>query len=80
LDAHGALNNCTMTVNGTDFRIAQNQKRAVTKGDGFASHKYAGRSALRYELGVDILVGNLVCVLGACWGTEELGWKRGSRV
>ena len=19
-------------------------------------------------------------VLGACWGTEELGWKRGSRV
>jgi hypothetical protein len=21
-----------------------------------------------------------VTVLGACWGTEELGWKRGSRV
>ena len=53
-----------MTVDGTDFRIAQNQKRAVTKGNGFASHKYAGRSALRYELGVDILVGNLVWIQG----------------
>jgi hypothetical protein len=22
----------------------------------------------------------LALVLGACWGTEELGWKRGSRI
>ncbi len=22
----------------------------------------------------------LVSVLGACWGTEELGWKGGSRI
>ncbi len=21
----------------------------------------------------------MVCVLGACWGTEELGWNEGSR-
>ena len=26
------------------------------------SHKYAGKSALRYELGVNILVGNLVWI------------------
>ena len=58
------LNDCTMTVNGTDFRIPQ--KRAVMKGNAFASHKYAGKSALRYKLGVDILAGNLVWI--QCWG------------
>ena len=30
----------------------------------FASHKYAGKSALRYELGVDTLSGNLVWIHG----------------
>ena len=39
-----------MTVDGTDFRIPQ-------KGRTFASHKYAGKSAVRYELGVDIMRG-----------------------
>ena len=38
------------TVDGTDFRIPQ-------KGRTFASHKYAGKSAVRYELGVDIMRG-----------------------
>jgi hypothetical protein len=48
LGAHDVLNDCTMTVDGTDFRIPQNE--AATKGNAFASHKYAGKSALRYEL------------------------------
>jgi hypothetical protein len=47
-----------MTVDGTDFCIPQ--KGAATKGNAFTSHKYAGKSALHYELGVDILAGNLV--------------------
>jgi len=60
LGAHNVLNDCTITVDGTDFCIPQ--KGAATKGNAFASHKYAGKSALRYELGVDILVGNLVWI------------------
>ena len=59
---HDVLNNCMMTVDGTDFRILQ--KGAVTKGNAFASHKYTGKSALRYKLGVDILAGNLVWIQG----------------
>ncbi len=55
-------NDCTMTVDGTDFRIPP--KGIVEKGNAFASHKYAGKSALRYELGVDILTGNLVWIQG----------------
>jgi hypothetical protein len=43
-------NNCLMTVNGTDFLVPQ--KGMVTKGNAFASHKYTGKSALRYKLGV----------------------------
>ena len=62
LGAHDMLNNCAMTVDGTDFRI--HQKGAATKGNAFASHKYAGKSALRYELGVDILAGNLFWIQG----------------
>ena len=61
---HGVLNDCRMTVDSTDFRIPK--KGAVTKGNAFASHKYAGKSALRYELGVDILAGNLVWIQGPC--------------
>ena len=56
------LNGFMMTVDGTDFRILQ--KGAATKGNAFASHKYAGKSALRYKLGVDILAGNLVWIQG----------------
>jgi hypothetical protein len=46
-----------MSIDGTDFRITQ-------KGPAFASHKYAGKLALCYELGNDILTGNLVWVGG----------------
>ena len=62
LGTHEVLNDCTMTVDGTDFCIPQ--KGAVTKGNAFASHKYSGKSALSYELGVDILTGNLVWIQG----------------
>ena len=55
LGAHNVLN-------GTDFRIPQ--KGIATKGNAFASHKYAGKSTLRYKLGVNILAGNLVWIQG----------------
>jgi hypothetical protein len=51
-----------MTIDGTDFRIQQ--KGAARKGNLFGSHKYAGKSALRYELEVDFLGRNLVWVEG----------------
>ena len=56
------LNECLVTVNGTDFRVPQ--KGTATKGNAFASHKYAGKSALRYELGVSILGRDLVWIQG----------------
>jgi hypothetical protein len=51
-----------MTVDGTDFRVPQ--KGTATKGNAFASHKYAGKSALRYELGMSILGDDLVWIQG----------------
>jgi hypothetical protein len=51
-----------MTIEGTDFRIPQ--QGAAERGNAFASHKYAGKLALRYKLGVDILAGNLVWIQG----------------
>ena len=51
-----------MTIDGTDYRIQQ--KGVAKKGNLFGSHKYGGKSALRYELGIDILAGNLVWVSG----------------
>ena len=55
-------NDCLMSIDGTDFRILQ--KGAAVKGNEFGSHKYAGKSALRYELGVCILTGHLVWIQG----------------
>jgi hypothetical protein len=49
-------------MDGTNFSIPQ--KGAATKGNPFGSHKYVGKSALHYELGVDILMGNLVWIQG----------------
>ena len=51
-----------MMINGTDYRIPQ--KGAARKGNAFGSFKYAGKSALCYELRVDILAGNLIWVSG----------------
>jgi len=56
------LNDCLMSVDGTDFRILQ--KGAARKGNAYASHKYAGKSALRYELGICIRTGHLVWIEG----------------
>ena len=41
-----------MTIDGTDFRVPQ--QVLAKEGNTFGSHKYAGKSALRYELGVSI--------------------------
>ena len=57
LGAHDVGNDCLMKIDGTDFRI--NQKGPAARGNAFASYKYAGKSALRYKLVVDILAGNL---------------------
>ncbi len=62
LGIHNVGNNCLMLVDGTDFCIPQ--KGAAKKGNPFGSHKYAGKAALRYKLGVDILMGNLVWIQG----------------
>ena len=56
------MNDCLVSIDGTDFRIRQ--QGDATKGNPFASHKYKGKSALRYELAVDILVGSLVRIEG----------------
>ena len=58
LGIHDVGNDCLMSVDGMDFRIPQ--KGAAKKGSPFGSHKYAGKSTIHYELGVDILMGNLV--------------------
>jgi hypothetical protein len=55
-------NDCLITVDETDFQIPQ--KGLPKKGNAFASHKFAGKSALRYELGVSILGGDLVWIQG----------------
>ena len=46
-----------MSVDGTDFRIPQNGKK-------FSSHKYKGKSALRYEVCLCILTGDIVWING----------------
>jgi hypothetical protein len=51
-----------MTIDGTDFWIPQ--QGAAERGNASASHKYAGKLALRYELGVEILAGNLIWIQG----------------
>jgi hypothetical protein len=51
-----------MSIDGTDCRIPQ--QGPAQKGSPFSSHKFAGKCALWYELGVDILQGNLVWIEG----------------
>mgnify|MGYP006206982325 FL=1 len=51
-----------MTIDGKDFRVPQ--QGLMKEGNPFGSHKYAGKSALRYELGVSILGGDLVWIQG----------------
>ena len=56
------MNDYLISVDGTDVRIPQ--QGHAGKGNPWASHKYAGTSALRYELGVDIISGHLVWING----------------
>ncbi len=51
-----------MSIDGTDFRIPQ--MGAAIQGNAFASHKYTGKSTLRYKIGVSILGGDLVWFQG----------------
>ncbi len=55
-------NDCLMSIDGTDFRILQTG--AAILGNTFASHKYTFKSALRYEIGVSILGGDLIWIQG----------------
>ena len=50
-------NDCLMSTDGTDFRIP-------SKGPRFSSHKYKGKSALRYEVALCILTGDIVWING----------------
>ncbi len=43
-------------------------------GNRFASHKYGGISALRYELGIDILSGNLIWIDGS-YDKQAMIWR-----
>ncbi len=54
------FNDCLMAVDGTNLCVPQ--KRMATKGNAFTSHKYAGKSALCYELGMSILGVDLVWI------------------
>lgn len=51
-----------MSVDGVDVRIPQ-QGPAIP-GNLFASHKFKGKSALRYEIGIDIVSGNIAWIEG----------------
>ncbi len=58
----GSLNNCLISVDGTDVRIPQ-QGPAIP-GNPFSVFKLKGKCGLRYEIGVDILAGNIMWVNG----------------
>jgi hypothetical protein len=58
----GSLNNCLISVDGTDVRIPQ-QGPAIPRNP-FSSFKFKGKCRLRYKIGVDILPGNIVWVNG----------------
>ena len=50
-------NDCYLSIDGTDFYVQNN-------GPAFASHKLKGKSALRYEIGLDILRGFIAWIHG----------------
>jgi hypothetical protein len=58
----GSLNDCLISVDGTDVHIPQ-QGPAIP-GDPFSLFKFKGKCGLRYEIGVDILAGNIVWING----------------
>jgi hypothetical protein len=58
----GSLNNCLISVDGTDVRILQ-QESAIP-GNPYSSFNFKGKCGLRCEIGVDILAGNIIWVNG----------------
>ena len=68
------LNNCTMSIVSTDFCIPHTG--AEEMGNIIGLHKYKGKSALQYKLGVDILAGNLVWIEWQ-YPAGALLWERG---
>jgi hypothetical protein len=54
----GSLNDCLISVDGTDVRIPQ-QGPAIP-GNPFSLFKFEGKCGLQYEIGEDILAGNIV--------------------
>ncbi len=56
----GSLNDCLIIVDGTDVRIPL-QGPAIP-GNPFSLFKFKGKCGLRYEIGVDILAGNIVWI------------------
>ncbi len=57
-----SLNDYLLSVDGTDCRIPQ--QGPAQKGNPFSSHNFGGKCGLHYELGVDIIEGNLVWLQG----------------
>ncbi len=51
------MNDCLVSVDGTDFKIAEH-------GPLFSSHKFNKKSALRYEVCLCILTGDIVWING----------------
>jgi hypothetical protein len=58
----GRLNDCLLSVDGTDCRIPQ--QGSAQKDNPFSSHKFGGKCGLCYKLGVDIVESNLVWING----------------
>ena len=58
----GSLNDCLNSIDGTDVHIPQ-QGPAI-QGNPFSLFKFKGKCALWYEIGVNILAGNIVWVYG----------------
>jgi hypothetical protein len=58
----GSLNDCLISVDGTDVRIPQ-QGLAIP-GNPFSLFKFKENCGLWYKIGVDILAGNIVWVNG----------------
>ena len=50
-------NDCLVSIDGTDFKCQEH-------GPAFSSHKYAKKSALRYEVGICIKTGDIVWLMG----------------
>ena len=51
-----------MSIDDTDFWIPQ--QGPALPGNLFSSHKFKGKCALRYEIGVDIVSGNIAWIEG----------------